>query len=125
MGFVKGFAKSLRFSLAGLYQILRSERNARIHLVLAIVALAAGMLMGVSNVELAAIFFAIIIVFFAEIVNTVVEKTLDLIDTNHRPEIKLIKDMAAGAVLVTSIGAFVIGVAIFRDHILGLIWPGR
>jgi diacylglycerol kinase len=117
-----GFIKSVRYALVGLWYILKSERNARIHLMVAALVFTAGLAMGLSNAELAAIFFAIIIVFLAEIINTAFEKTLDIIDGDIRPEIKLIKDMAAGAVLVASIGAVIIGVAIFRPYVLELLW---
>ena len=117
-----GFISSLRYALVGLWYILKSEPNARIHLVTAVAVFTAGLALGLSNAELAAIFFAIIIVFLAEIINTAFEKTLDIIDPEYSPQVKLIKDMAAGAVLVASIGAVIIGVAIFRPYVLGLLW---
>ncbi len=116
------FVKSLRHALAGLRNILRSERNARIHLMVALLVLVAAWVLDVSNEGFAAIFFAILLVFLAEIMNTTIEKTLDLIDTKQRPEIKLIKDMAAGAVLVAALGAFIIGIAVFRVYVLEYLW---
>jgi diacylglycerol kinase (ATP) len=107
----------------GIIYILGNERNARIHLVFAIAAFCLGVALRVSDVELAAIFFAVILVFFAEIVNTSFEKTLDIIDANHHPQIKLIKDMAAGAVLITSLAAAMIGFVIFVPHLVRL-WVG-
>jgi diacylglycerol kinase len=71
---------------------------------------------------LAAILLAIIIVFFAEIMNTAFEKTLDLVEPNHHPQVKLIKDMAAGAVLITAVTAVAIGLVIFPPYLLAL-WP--
>jgi len=77
----------------------------------------------VSATELAAVFFAVILVFLAEIFNTAIERTLDLIDIRENAQIKLIKDMAAGAVLVAATAAVMIGVAIFAPYIVELIWP--
>jgi diacylglycerol kinase len=108
------------FAFKGLWYVLRYERNARIHLVAAFFAFGLGIYLGVTHVELAAIFFAIIIVFFAEIVNTAFEKTLDLIDTQHNPKIAIIKDMAAGAVLVTASAAALVGLVIFTPYIVRL-----
>ena len=119
------FIKSLRYALIGLWYILKSERNARIHLVSAGLVFGFGLFLGLSNAELAAIFFAIILVFLAEIMNTAIEKTLDLIDSNHRPEIRIIKDMAAGAVLVAAVGAVIIGTAIFYPYVLEHLWLRR
>ena len=116
---IKGFG----FAFKGLWYVLRYERNARIHLVAAVFAFGLGLYLGVSDVELAAIFFAIIIVFLAEIFNTAIEKTLDLIDMEHNPRIMIIKDMVAGGVLVAAGAAAVIGVMIFAPHIWRL-WQG-
>jgi diacylglycerol kinase len=76
----------------------------------------------VSNAELAAVFFAVIIVFLAEIFNTAIERTLDLIDVRENPRIKLIKDMSAGAVLVAATAATVVGVAIFAPYLMRILW---
>lgn len=119
------FIESLKAAVGGLGWVFRSERNARIHVLIAFLALVAGFLLGVSNAELAAIFFAILLVFLAEIVNTAFEKTLDLVDAQHNPKIKIIKDMMAGAVLVAAVGAVIIGLAIFWPYLLGLLWRSR
>jgi diacylglycerol kinase (ATP) len=114
------FAQSLLHSVHGLLHILQHERNARIHLLVALLAFLAGVALKVSDVELAAVFFAAIIVFLAEIFNTAIERTLDMIDVEENPRIKLIKDMAAGGVLVASVAAVMVGVAIFLPPILRL-----
>jgi diacylglycerol kinase (ATP) len=116
------FVNSVTHSLHGIRHILAHERNARVHLAVAILAFLLGMVLQVSAPELAAVFFAVIIVFLAEIFNTAIERTLDLIDGKENPRIKLIKDMAAGAVLVAAAAALTVGVAIFAPHILELIW---
>ena len=125
MRLVKGF----KYALLGLGHILRSEQNARIHLAIAVAVLGLGITLGVSPAELAAIFFAIIIVFVAEVLNTAVEKTLDLIEPEHNGQVAIIKDMAAGAVLVAAGGAIIIGVVIFWPYILpytfGISWLHR
>lgn len=111
------FIKSLLTAFDGLVYVIRVERNARIHLLLAIAALTLGVALGVSNAELAAIFFAIIIVFVAEVVNTAIEEILDLIEPEFNGKVKTIKDIAAGAVLVAAIGAFAIGLAIYAPYL--------
>ncbi len=116
------FVKSLRHAIRGVLAVIKGERNARLHLVAAVLALALGMLLGVSSSELAAIFFAALIVFLAEMTNTAVEKTLDVISDRNDPRIGLIKDMTAGAVLVAAVGAVIIGVAIFYPYLLALVW---
>ena len=118
-----GLFKSVEHSLHGVRHILLHERNARIHLIVAVLAFLLGVFLEVSPVELAAVFFAVVLVFLAEIFNTAIERTLDLIDVRENARIKLIKDMAAGGVLVAATAAVMIGVAIFAPHILELLWP--
>jgi diacylglycerol kinase (ATP) len=117
-----GFLSSMLHAVHGVRHVFRHERNARIHLVAAIAAFLVGVFLKVSSAELAAVFFAVIIVFLAEIFNTAIERTLDLIDTRENPRIKIIKDMSAGAVLVAATAAVIVGVAIFAPYILELLW---
>ncbi len=100
-----GIISSFGHAIHGVLHVLRKERNARIHLVAAFGAFGVGLLLHVTDVELAAIFFASILVFIAEVFNTAIEKTLDIIQTEHHPQIKIIKDMSAGGVLIASIAA--------------------
>ncbi len=116
---ITGFGRSLRAAYAGLIYVVQSERNARIHLIIAIAVVVASVLFQLSNPELAAVFFAILLVFVAEIVNTAFEKTLDLIEPNHHAQVGIIKDVVAGAVLVAALGAVAIGFAVFLPHLTG------
>lgn len=117
MGIIDSFGHAIR----GVLHVLKKERNARVHLVAAFLAFGVGLLLEVSNVELAAIFFASILVFIAEVFNTAIEKTLDIIQTEHHPQIKIIKDMSAGAVMIAAIAAVMIGTVIFLPRIF-LLW---
>ncbi len=126
---IRRLINGFKFALIGLGHILRSEQNARVHLVVAIAVLGAGLYLGLSPAELAAIFFAVIIVFLAEVLNTAIEKTLDLIEPDHSGKVAIIKDMSAGAVLVAAGGALIIGVVIFWPYVLaftyGISWLHR
>lgn len=117
------FGSGMMHAVHGVRHVFAHERNARIHLAAAILAFIMGIVLKVSSAELAAVFFAVILVFLAEIFNTAIERTLDLIDIRENPRIKLIKDMAAGAVLVAAAAAAMMGVAIFTPYILEIIWP--
>ncbi|HSX41238.1 MAG TPA: diacylglycerol kinase family protein [Candidatus Saccharimonadales bacterium] len=121
MGIIK-FIRSLYTAFQGLVHVVKSERNARFHLLATIIVLSASVILGISNTELAAIFFAIIIVFVAEVVNTAIEKTLDLLHPDENAQVRVIKDIAAAAVLVAAIGAVGIGVAVFYPYVLGVVW---
>lgn len=117
------FLSGMVHALHGIRHVFMHERNARIHLIFAVAAFCLGVFLRVSDVELAAVFFAIILVFLAEIFNTAIERTLDLIDIAENAKIKLIKDMAAGAVFMAAFAAVMIGIAIFMPHIVDALWP--
>jgi diacylglycerol kinase (ATP) len=114
---MEGLIKSFRDALKGIGYVIRFERNARIHLVAALAVLVLGLATRVSDFELAAIFFAVIIVFLAELFNSAFEKTLDIIETRHHPQIAIVKDMAAGGVLIAAAAAVIIGVVIFLPRL--------
>lgn len=114
--------KNFKYALIGLGHILKSERNARIHLAVAVVVSIAALVLDLPATEMVAIFFAIMTVFIAEIFNTAIEKTLDLVHPDQSPTVALIKDMAAGAVLVTAVGAAIMGIVIFMPYVLDLLW---
>ncbi|HUD11552.1 MAG TPA: diacylglycerol kinase family protein [Candidatus Saccharimonadia bacterium] len=116
------FGRSMLHAIHGVRHVVKHERNARIHLAFAILVFVAAILLRLSVSGLTAVFFAAILVFLAEIFNTAIERTLDLIDSKENPRIKMIKDMAAGAVLIASLAAVAIGLLVFLPAIGGVIW---
>jgi diacylglycerol kinase len=109
-------------AIHGVLHVLKHERNARIHLMSAVVVLLAGLAMRLPLDQLTDVFFAIVLVFLAEIFNTAVERTLDLIDLEENRHIKIIKDMSAGAVLVTAAAAVMIGIFVFGPYLARWAW---
>ncbi|MDQ5943252.1 MAG: diacylglycerol kinase [Patescibacteria group bacterium] len=112
---------SFRYAFRGLKIVLSSEYNARLHLLFAILALVLSILLRISIEEWLFVVISIIMVFFAEIVNTAIEKTLDLISQKHNQLVKLIKDMTAAGVLVTAIGAIIVASIVFLPRIYAII----
>lgn len=107
---------SFRHAFKGLRAVVSRERNARIHLFFAVLAVLASWFFRISIFQLSLVIFAIILVFFAEITNTAIERTLDLIITERNQVVRLIKDMTAGGVLVCAIGALAIAVCVFAPR---------
>lgn len=116
------FWQGMQHAIHGVIHVFKHERNARIHLMFAVVILLSGMVLHLTVDQLTDVFFAVVLVFLAEIFNTAVERTLDLIDLRENAQIKLVKDMAAGAVLVTAMAAVVIGVLVFWPYVARLVW---
>jgi diacylglycerol kinase len=102
-------ADSFRHALEGLGYVVRNERNVRIHSVIAALVVALGVWLQIDPLEWALIMAAIALVFAGEMLNTVVELTLDLVVPDENPLAKHAKDVAAGAILVAAIAAAVIG----------------
>ena len=94
--FVAGFG----YAFSGLWYALRTQRNARVHAVVALLAILLGILLHISSIEFALIFVAITGVFIAEMFNTVLEICVDLASPEYHPLAKIAKDVAAGAGLV-------------------------
>lgn len=107
-------AKSFTFAFNGLYQLLRSEPNARIHAIATIVAITAGVARHITSMQWIAIIFAIGLVWIAEAINTGVEKLCDFsCDNRFHPAIKIIKDVSAAAVMISAMVSIVIGILVF------------
>lgn len=110
--------RSFYYAGTGIRRFLYREHNARIHLVATVIVVLAGIVYKVSWPEAAILAAAVGLVWLAEMFNTCLEKAMDLISREIKPEIGFIKDLAAAAVLVASIVAFLIGLFIFIPHIL-------
>ncbi|MEO7021444.1 MAG: diacylglycerol kinase family protein [Ktedonobacteraceae bacterium] len=111
------FIASFRYAFAGLWYALRTQRNARVHLVAAILVTLAGVLLHVSALEFAILYIAITGVFIAEMFNTVFEICVDLAKPEYHPLAGIAKDVAAGAVLLSALLAVVIGVFVLGPHV--------
>jgi len=106
-------AKSFRFAFNGVKMFFREEHNARIHVAATIAVLAAAWLVDLSYREIISLIIVTGFVWAAEIFNTAIEKIMDHVSPDHRPEVKLIKDISAAAVLVAALTAFFTGAIIF------------
>ena len=99
---------SFNYAIEGVVYALRTQRNMRIHVAAAIITLVGALFLQISALGLAAIVFAISLVFVTELVNTAIEAAVDLSTETYDPLAKVAKDVAAGAVLVASTNAVVI-----------------
>jgi len=99
-------------------RFFRQEHNARIHLAAAIVVSILAWWLKVSHMEAVALVVVIGLVWVTEILNTCLEKAMDFITREQHPEIKIIKDLAAGAVLIATFTAVIVGLFIFIPKFL-------
>ncbi len=115
------FLESLRYALARIAYCFKTQRNIRIHSVFTVFVLAFGLAIRISRLEFIVIIMVISLVFICEIFNTAIEKAVDTSTQEYHPIAKISKDVAAGAVLVSSINAIIIGCLIFGRYIWAII----
>jgi diacylglycerol kinase (ATP) len=109
--------ESFNFAFAGIIHVLRTQRNMRIHFVVAALVLIAALASGVDKIELIVLLLAIAFVLIAEMVNTAVEAAVDVATTSFDPMAKLAKDIAAGAVLIATAVAVAVGYLVFSGQV--------
>jgi diacylglycerol kinase (ATP) len=109
--------KSFGFALKGIGFMLRTQMNAKIHAVAALVVITLGFIYSIETFEWCLIIFAIGLVFIAELFNTALEFLTDLISPHYHEKAGKVKDIAAGAVLFAAITAALIGLMIFIPRI--------
>lgn len=115
---LKKFLKGFQHAWRGICYLLKTERNARFHLGMTLLVGLFAAVLKVNRLEAALLFFAVVLVFAIEIINTAIENALDHLHPNQHFKIGIIKDALAGAVLISSIIAAVVGLLIFIPHIL-------
>ena len=104
--------ESFRFAFSGLWYALRTQRNTRIHLTIAAVVVAMGLWLGLTLTEWAVVALTIGFVLVSEMLNTVAETLVDLISPGYHPLAGVIKDVTAGAVLLTAIVSVIVGLLV-------------
>jgi len=110
---MKIFFRSVVFALQGIKQFFSRDRNGKIQFVFGATAILLGFTVSLTSFQWLLVLFCIGLVISLEMINSAIERYCDLVTTNFHPGIKVIKDVAAGAVLVASITSLIIGLIIF------------
>lgn len=109
---------SFRYAIAGVQTAVRNERNLKIHLFVATLVIILGLIVQLSMTEWLFVAFAIGGVISLELVNSALERVVDLASSEYHPLAKEAKDIAAGAVFVYAILSVIVGVIIFLPKIM-------
>ncbi len=118
----KGYLQSFKNAFYGLVWAVRTQTNFKVHFSLAFLSILGGIVLKISYFEFLIILVFIFIGLMIEMLNTAIEKTNDAIDKRWREDIKLAKDLSAGAMLVFSMGAFLVACIIFLPRIYKLFF---
>jgi diacylglycerol kinase (ATP) len=116
----KARLKSFVYAWEGIVSFFRWEHNAQIHLAITFLVLVLSVTLGVNKWEAIAVVFSIAFLWVTEMINTAIEKTMDFISMERHPQIKLIKDIAAGTVLIAALAAVIVGSFIFIPKLTAL-----
>ena len=116
---VKAGLKSFKHASQGLLTSFLIGRNIKVHYTIAMLVIGCGLYFRINKVEFVLLLLTIAQVLTLEMVNTAIEKTVDLITSDYHIYAKIAKDVAAGAVLFSAIIAVIIGGIIFLPYLLG------
>jgi len=116
--------RSFRYAASGLHYLVRTQPNFRVHLVAAIVVLVMGAALALGTLDMVALLIVIGLVLVAEALNTALEAVVDLASPGFHPLAKAAKDASAGAVLLATIVAVVVGLLILGPRLLARLVGG-
>jgi len=112
-----GLKESFINAFRGIYTAIKEERNLKIHLFIALSVLVLASFFQVNRIELVILLSMIIIVIALELMNTAIERVLDIIHPERNIKVGKIKDIAAGSVLMAAIIAAIVGLIILMPYI--------
>lgn len=118
---MKKFLRGFTYAFNGIWHAAVTQLNFKVHLVCTLVVVVAGYALHISRGEWLWIILCIGMVLVAELFNTAIELLVDLVSPEYNKNAGLVKDMSAGAVLITTITALVIGLVIFVPKLLVLV----
>lgn len=117
MVYNKSLMKSFGYSVEGIIHAFKYNRNLRIAFFLALVVVVLALYLRVTSFEMVFLVVMILLVILSEMINTSLEEIVDLITSEHKREAKIAKDVAAGMVLVATIGSVIVGLFIFTPYV--------
>ena len=115
------FKESFNHATDGIEYAINHERNLKLEILAGILACIAGFILKISVLEWLVIVITIAMVICLELINTSIERTVDLITKEYKDLAKAAKDVAAGAVLVMSMFSVVVGIIIFLPKIINML----
>lgn len=111
-------AQSIKHAIRGMGIIFKTQHNAWVHIGASVVVVALGFIYSINEAEWGLLVISMAAVLAAEGFNTAIEIDIDLTSPNYHPYARDTKDVAAGAVLLTIIGAVIVGLIIFLPKML-------
>lgn len=114
---IKKITDSFNYAIQGIVYSVKTQRNMKIHMVIAVLVLIFSLFFDFSRVEMLILFLTITLVIVIEMVNTAIESAIDVFANHYHPLAKIAKNVAAGAVLISAINALLVGYLLFFDRL--------
>lgn len=114
---LKKITDSFNYAIQGIVYAVKTQRNMKIHMVIAIIVLIFSLFFNFSKVEMLILFLTITLVIVLEMINTAIESTIDVLANHYHPLAKIAKNVSAGAVLIAAINAVLVGYLLFFDKL--------
>ena len=108
---------SFTWAFEGIVYVMRTQRNMRLHVASAFLAVVAGIALNVTRLELLVVLAAITFVIVSEMFNTALEAAIDAVISDFHPLVKIAKDVSAGAVLIATVNAVAVAYLVFYENI--------
>lgn len=116
----QGIIQSFNSAIEGFIYVVKTQRNMRLHFLIAILALLLGIYLNLEKMEVLFLLVSICFVLLSEMINTAMEMNTNLISDGFNPVVRIIKDITAGCVLLASINALVVGYLLFLSRPWGV-----
>ncbi len=120
INWIKRTSRKFTNAMKGMVVMVKEEKSLWVHLFATLVVIVMGFVFNISTGEWIAVIFAVVLVIGFEILNTAIEYLVDIVSFEYNVKAKKIKDVAAMATLIVTIGAVIIGLLIFGPEFLAL-----
>lgn len=114
---VRNIIDSFNYAVSGIITAIKTEKSMRLHYIIAVVVLLCSLFFDFNRTEFLLLLFAVSLVVITEMINTAIERTIDLITKEFHPLARLVKDVAAGAVLIAAINSLIVGYLLFFERL--------
>jgi undecaprenol kinase len=117
----RALAISFRHAFRGFMYAFKTQKNLRIEAYIAVGVVVAGTVIGLGMTSWLLVWASIVLVIVCEIFNSAIESLADIVNSDHDPRIKNVKDMAAASVFLSVLISAVIGILVFGQRIITLL----
>lgn len=114
---VRTIIDNFNYAVSGIITAIKTEKSMKIHYIIAVGVLLSSLFFDFNRTEFLLLLFAVSLVVIAEMINTAIERTVDLITKEYHPQARLVKDVAAGAVLIATINSLLVGYLLFFERL--------